>query len=214
MGRLRGPPSRSSRITAIEAATSGTRAVIEDAEKGLISIRADIARLNEPRRESVPRSHAPAAPPPRPVQPLSRLVPRGGVFLSWRTLGALIVLGVAAVCGADLLTLPATGPAKRPLARAVPEEAPDWSAAWQPSQASHADTPAARITTGSVQSGTGQDRPSSAGADAAPAGPRRTYHSRETPQGHVAKRVLATRPAEPAAPSSSSRAWTGTFFSK
>lgn len=211
-GRLRGPPSRSSRISAIEAATSGTRAVIDDATQGLSSIRTDIARLHEPRRERAPHTPAPAGPALRPVRPMSRLVPRGGVFVSWRMLAILLLLGAGTLWATGSLPLAPVAPTRRPVATPVREETPDWSAAWRPGQPAPAASP---IVTGTIQAAPAAEKPAAASLAQSQPAPRRTYHSRETPQhGRVARRVLATRSVEPAAAAAPSRAWTGTFYAK
>ena len=191
---------------------------MDNALQDLSAIRKDIERLHEPRQVIVVRAPAPTGPIPSPIHPLSRLVPRGGVFLSWRTLAALTTLGTAAYWIADLGLQAPGAPAKATVAAAAPVETPDWSQTWQPDRSVQPGRSAPGVSplvTGSVSAAAPPAKPSSDANHHEQPGARRTYHSRETQQqGRVTRRVLATRPAEPPASSSTSRAWTGTFYEK
>lgn len=192
---------------------------MDNALQDLSAIRKDIERLNEPRGPVVQPVVVSTAPIPPPVRPLSRLVPRGGVFLSWRALAALTMLGTAAYWIADLAPQAPGAPAKAPVAAAAPVETPDWSQTWQPArsvQPGRASGPGvSTIATGSINPAAPPAKPPSDAEHHEQHGPRKTYHSREPQQqGRVTRRVLATRQAEPSATSSASRAWTGTFYEK
>lgn len=214
MGRKRGPSSRASRISAFEAETTSSRALLAHADRGLSSIRSDIAKLREPKGvpeqpylpQDVPQNTEALA----HVRPQSRLMPRRGLrsprlFFA----GALLAAGV--YWGWDLLTPAGPRAISRLGDKKAAEDQLDWAQTWQPVQP---QSLSARAMTTAIGGLAVAQKPSAGGAVPPASVPRRAEHVREAARGQVVKRVLAPRSAPAVQASPGNRQWTGTFFAR